>query len=196
MLERDEAKPSPAHGLLTAPDAPPRMVILGGRGSGKTTLLEAFALAFARGASFPWSAQLPDWLPVFHRIRELDKDRERQPDMWECVRQQCSRSMGGNLAPELVRRQMRPRRHHAAGAPRASAGHDRPRAFRPRGAARQPPRAVLEMRRDLMKSWADASRPSRSHMRLVKLQRPMKQRRACIQHPTSVSPREGLKNAS
>lgn len=86
-----------------------RVVILGGPGSGKTTLLEAFSLALAGGASFPWSGGLPELLPVFYRIRELDKDRESQADIWECVRQQCSRSMGENLPAGFVQQQMRGR---------------------------------------------------------------------------------------
>ena len=103
-----EPKPQEAHKLLAGGKAPRRLVILGGPGTGKTTLLESFCLALAQGpgAPFPWAQDLPQLLPIFYRIRDLDHDLESHGTIWDCIRHQCSRRMGPNLPPDFFPRQM------------------------------------------------------------------------------------------
>jgi sugar phosphate isomerase/epimerase len=43
-----------------------------------TVVLEALALAFIQAKQFPWAQKFPNLLPVFYRIRDLDKDLEAQ----------------------------------------------------------------------------------------------------------------------
>jgi hypothetical protein len=83
-----EAKPIAAHKVLAGRKGPRRSVILGGPGSGKTTLLESFCLALAQDAlaedsaaavsapGFSWARGLPRLVPVFYRIRDLERDLE------------------------------------------------------------------------------------------------------------------------
>jgi len=99
-------EPVLAYQLLTAKGAPRRCVILGGPGSGKTTLLEAFALASAGGAEFRWTREFPQLLPVFYRVRDLDKDLETHGTIWDCIQYQCSRRMGETLPKGFFLRQM------------------------------------------------------------------------------------------
>jgi hypothetical protein len=108
-----EPQPAPAHLLLAGGEAPRRSVILGGPGSGKTTVLESFCLAFAQaaldpgsGASFPWARDLPALVPVFYRIRDLDRDLETHRTVWDALRHDCSRKMGLNLPQDFFVRQM------------------------------------------------------------------------------------------
>jgi formylglycine-generating enzyme required for sulfatase activity len=95
-----------ANKILTAKKCPPRLVILGGPGSGKTTLLEALALAFIQTKPFPWAHKFPNLLPVFYRIRDLDKDLETHGTIWDCIQHQCSRRMGETLPLGFFLRQM------------------------------------------------------------------------------------------
>ena len=106
-------KPVVAYKLLSARKAPRLAVILGGPGSGKTTLLESFCLALAQGAqaqssapSFTWSSGLPRLVPVFYRIRDLERDLETHRTIWDAIRHDCSRKMGLNLPPDFFLRQM------------------------------------------------------------------------------------------
>ena len=108
-----EAKPAAAHRLLAGGNAPRRLVILGGPGSGKTTLLESFCLALAHGAleqssaaSFSWAGGLPRLVPVFYRIRDLERDLETQRTIWDALRHDCSRKTGQNLPLDFFPRQM------------------------------------------------------------------------------------------
>jgi formylglycine-generating enzyme required for sulfatase activity len=103
-----EAKPAAAFTLLAGKKAPRRLVILGGPGSGKTTLLESFCLALAQGntASFSWARGLPSLVPVFYRIRDLERDLETHRTIWDAIRHDCSRKMGLNLPPDFFLRQM------------------------------------------------------------------------------------------
>src|SRR5258708_3574999 len=92
--------------LVTAEGASHRLVILGGPGTGKTTLLEGMALASAGGSELGWAKEVPKLLPVFYRIRDLDRDRETHGAMWSCIQQQCSRQMGEQLPAGFFHRQM------------------------------------------------------------------------------------------
>jgi hypothetical protein len=86
--------------LLSAPEAPSRIVILGGPGSGKTTLLEALALGLAQPASFEWARSFPRLLPIFYRIRELDQDLDLYGgDLWACLEHRCGKRLGEPLPP-------------------------------------------------------------------------------------------------
>ncbi|MEO8658719.1 MAG: SUMF1/EgtB/PvdO family nonheme iron enzyme [Bryobacteraceae bacterium] len=88
--------------------APRRVVILGGPGSGKTTLLESLSLALAQGEDSPflWARELPPLLPVFYRIRDLDKDLDNNRTLWDCLNDRCSRAMSITLPVGFFRRQM------------------------------------------------------------------------------------------
>jgi hypothetical protein len=103
----EEPKPVAAYELLSA-EAPRRTVILGGPGSGKTTLLESFCLALAQGtaAPFPWAPDLPPMVPIFYRIRDLDRDLETHRTIWDAIRHDCSRRMGLSLPQDFFPRQM------------------------------------------------------------------------------------------
>ena len=103
-----EAKPTAAYKLLTGRKAPCRSVILGGPGSGKTTLLESLCLALAQGpaASFSWARSLPRLVPIFYRIRDLERDLETDRTVWDAIRHDCSRKMGLNLPQNFFLRQM------------------------------------------------------------------------------------------
>ena len=103
-----EEKPAAAYKLLAGRDAPRRLVILGGPGSGKTTLVESFCLALAQGpaAPFPWARGLPSLVPVFYRIRDLERDLETHRTIWDAIRHDCSRKMGLNLPQDFFLRQM------------------------------------------------------------------------------------------
>jgi hypothetical protein len=103
-----EAKPTAAYKLLAGRKAPRRSVILGGPGSGKTTLLESFCLALAQGpaASFSWARGLPRLVPVFYRIRDLDRDLKTHRTIWDAIRHDCSQKMGLNLPQDFFPRQM------------------------------------------------------------------------------------------
>jgi hypothetical protein len=104
--EREEPEPAAAHGLLAAENGPSRLMILGGPGSGKTTLLEAFALAFVQPENFAWAQGLPKLLPVFYRIRDLDKDlQETRGTIWDCMQYHCSRGMQEALPPGFFLRE-------------------------------------------------------------------------------------------
>jgi len=85
-------------------------VVLGKPGSGKTTLLEYLALSLARreDAEFAWASDLPDLLPVFYRVRHLDRDLRDNPGagIWECLHVHCSRRLGLDLPVGFFRRQM------------------------------------------------------------------------------------------
>jgi formylglycine-generating enzyme required for sulfatase activity len=106
--EREKPEPVVAHGLLAEQDGPGRLMILGGPGSGKTTLLEAFALAFVQPENFAWAQRLPKLLPVFYRIRDLDKDlQETRGTIWECIQHHCCRGMQDALPTGFFLRQMR-----------------------------------------------------------------------------------------
>ena len=87
-----EPKPVEAYKLLTAKKPPRRVVILGGPGTGKTTLLESLCLAFAQGAQapFPWARNLPPLLPIFYRIRDLDRDLDKCATIWDSIGNECS----------------------------------------------------------------------------------------------------------
>jgi hypothetical protein len=110
VVRRADAKPKPvaAYKLLSATKAPRRAVILGGPGSGKTTLLESFSLALAQGAAAPfaWARGLPRLVPIFYRIRDLDRDLETHRTIWDAIRHDCSRRMGLNLPQDFFPRQM------------------------------------------------------------------------------------------
>ncbi len=102
-----KAKPVAAHRLITRKKAPRRAVILGGPGSGKTTLLEALALGFAQPEKFPWSRKFPALLPVFLRIRDLDRIlTENGGTIWDCVARHCSQRMAETLPAGFFRRRM------------------------------------------------------------------------------------------
>jgi hypothetical protein len=137
-----QAKPAAAYELLAGGDAPRRAVILGGPGSGKTALLERFCLALAQGAPsqspaarFSWAGRLPCLIPVFYRIRDLDRDLETHRTIWDAIRHDCSRKMGLNLLQDFFPRQMergpadgavrRPRRGCVARTPQRAGGTDR-----------------------------------------------------------------------
>ena len=97
--------------ILTAAGAANRLMILGGPGSGKTTLLEALALAFVQPGNFPWAEKLPNLLPVFYRIRDLDKDlQEKGGVIWDRIQDHCCRGMQETLPAGFFQRQM-----HAGG---------------------------------------------------------------------------------
>jgi hypothetical protein len=92
-----EPKPVAADELLLGREAPRLTVILGGPGSGKTTLLESFCLKLAQG---------PALIPIFYRIRDLDRDLETHRTIWDAIRHDCSRKMGLNLPPDFFPRQL------------------------------------------------------------------------------------------
>ncbi len=104
-----------AQGLLTgegqAEACPTRAVILGRPGPGKTTLMAYLALAMAqRGAAgFEWTGAVPGLLPVFYRVRDLDKDLEKHTTIWECMQQRCSQWMGATLPQGFFVREMKAR---------------------------------------------------------------------------------------
>jgi hypothetical protein len=115
VVERNESgKPEPAAAYtLLAEHAPRRAVLLGGPGSGKTTLLESFCLALAQSAlaqtsaaQFPWAGELPSLVPVFYRIRDLDRALETHRTIWDAIRHDCSSKMGLNLPQGFFLRQM------------------------------------------------------------------------------------------
>ncbi len=95
-----------AYKLFAGKKAARRVVILGGPGSGKTTLLEAFTLAFANRKEFAWAHGLPDLLPIFYRVRDLEQDLQTHQTIWDCVQHQCSRRLGRTLPREFFKRQM------------------------------------------------------------------------------------------
>jgi len=106
-FESREPVPVVAHTLINSEEAPRRVMILGGPGSGKTTLLEALALALVQPEHFPWAQDLPKLLPVFYRIRDLDKDLlETRGTIWDCVQHHCSQRMGEALPPGFFLREM------------------------------------------------------------------------------------------
>jgi hypothetical protein len=105
--EREKPEPVAASAMLTVSNGPSRLMILGGPGSGKTTLLEALALAFVQPEHFAWAQDLPPLLPVFYRIRDLDKDlQEIRGSIWDCIQRQCSERMGEPLPSGFFHRQM------------------------------------------------------------------------------------------
>ena len=94
--------------ILTASDAPNRLMILGGPGSGKTTLLEALALAFVQPGNFSWAKNFPKLLPIFYRVRDLDKDLQgKSGAIWDCIENQCCHGMQEALPAGFFQRQMR-----------------------------------------------------------------------------------------
>jgi predicted NACHT family NTPase len=95
--------------LFNRPHPFRRLVILGGPGSGKTTLLEALTLAFAKPEHFQWSRTFPKLLPIFYRVRDLEKDlNEKQNNtIWDCIQFRCSSlGRGSILPPGFFSRQM------------------------------------------------------------------------------------------
>lgn len=103
--------PFPALDLLTRVRSR-RAVILGAPGLGKTTLLESFALVLAETevALFPWADQLAEYnlLPVFYRVRDLDRDLEAHPDatVWDCLQRHCSQRLGLTLPHKFFTKEM------------------------------------------------------------------------------------------
>ncbi len=92
--QREKAEAVAVSEMLTARDAPKRLMILGGPGSGKTTLLEALALAFVQPENFAWATDFPKLLPVFYRIRDLDIDLQvTRGTIWDCIEYHCIRGM-------------------------------------------------------------------------------------------------------
>ena len=90
--------PIPAFRLLVGRNAAQRAVILGGPGSGKTTLLEAFSLGLAQPEKFEWSRDFPALLPVFLRVRDLDRSlAQNGGTIWDCLARHCSQRMGETL---------------------------------------------------------------------------------------------------
>ena len=108
------SEPQPAHTLLTARDAPRKAVVLGKPGAGKSTLLECLARALAENSSpggardFPWAKELPALLPVFYRVRDLDRDLAAHPQwtVWDCLRWRCSNTLGLTLPAGFLVREM------------------------------------------------------------------------------------------
>ena len=96
----------PAYKLFTDKKAPRFLVVLGGPGSGKTTLLEAVTLAFAGKKEFTWASQLPNLLPIFYRVRDLEQDLQTHATIWDCLHYQCSRRLGRTLPHEFFKKQM------------------------------------------------------------------------------------------
>jgi len=107
LRQAEAAEPVVAHTLLAAQSPAKRLMILGGPGSGKTTLLEAFALGFVQPGNFAWARDLPSLLPVFYRIRELDKElQETGGSIWDCLQRHFSQGMQEELPAGFFRRQM------------------------------------------------------------------------------------------
>jgi hypothetical protein len=93
--------------MLSTEHGPIRAMILGGPGSGKTTLMEALALAFVQPENFLWAGNLPKLLPVFYRIRDLDKDlQDMRGNIWECIEHHCCRGMQDKLPHGFFQREM------------------------------------------------------------------------------------------
>ena len=106
--DRENAEPAAVSQILSVNDGPKRLMILGGPGSGKTTLLEALALAFVDRENFAWASGLPKLLPVFYRIRDLDRDlhETRGGSVWDCIQQHCCRSMQDVLPAGFFQREL------------------------------------------------------------------------------------------
>ncbi|MEZ5400669.1 MAG: SUMF1/EgtB/PvdO family nonheme iron enzyme [Bryobacteraceae bacterium] len=82
----------PAHKLLLGRKPPRRIMLLGKPGGGKSTLLECLTLALASRATreFPWAKDLPDLLPVFIRVRDLDKALDGKCTVWDILARRCT----------------------------------------------------------------------------------------------------------
>ena len=109
-LGADASEPVSSRELL-GPHSSERIVVLGRPGSGKTTLLEHLCLALAdrHAPDFEWAADLPDWLPIFYRVRHLEADLKAHPgeDIWQCLHHHCSQRLSLNLPTGFFRRQMK-----------------------------------------------------------------------------------------
>jgi hypothetical protein len=104
--QREKAEAVAVSEMLTAKDAPRRLMILGRPGRGKTTLLEALALAFVQPENFAWAKDFPKLLPVFYRIRDLDRDlQETRGTIWDCIQHHCGRGMQEALPVGFFQRQ-------------------------------------------------------------------------------------------
>ena len=107
VRQAEAAEPVAAQALLAGQSAANRLMILGGPGSGKTTLLEAFALGFVQPEKFEWAGELSRLLPVFYRIRELDKDLQAAGGtIWDCMQRHFSEGMQDPLPKGFFKRQM------------------------------------------------------------------------------------------